>query len=425
MVPEHLWWDGSDRGKGFRIYCYDEDGPSIYFALLHEPVDQEWVRKNWGGGTYKFNLNDVENKFKASTKFRIEGESKRRKAVTNAQNAPIAASSNDAVLGQILEAMREDQRQMRDMLREAMNRGNLAPVAMAPQVDPTAIFKGMLEMFKEIMPKQDAKDPFAMMMQLKQLMGEPRDILSDLAKLKEAGLIGGNSGGSGNLMKELETIMAVAEKMGLQAGSGKGWAEILIEKGPEIAQHVRAIVGDYKEVEEKRAETANRVLKIQENAKQGPAANPAQLIPQPRAAVTHAQPGSAQHGPAQHGPAPANVPQPQAQPSLDVEPIAEQTAGEVLAQMTEAQVDFIKRRIVDLMMRGTTGSSIVAWLDVEAPILVGGFENVPEGQLVQFFGMDPILNQATVHPRFRVCVHEIVEALNDVEEEDLPAHGPN
>lgn len=437
-VPDHLWWDGGERGKGYRIYCYDEEGPSQYFGILHEAIDLEWVRRNWGGGIYKLTLNDVENKFATSTKFRIEGESRRKKPPTNVQSAPGVAvpPAESAMIGQILgpilSMMEENNRQQREMMMQFLTRGHAAPGVAT--VDPTSQFEGMLKLVTTLLPALIPKqeNPIEMLLKLKELMGQPKDPFADLLRLKELGLINTNGGGgAGNLLEQLEVITTVAEKIGLTGGGAKSIPEMLIAAAPDVVSKVVEGVKEYRIMEERRNDTAKIAERLQARqvstvvALQQPAPAPVSGVP-PRTPAGQA-PGQT-HGTASPdtasgmGQAQGPATQLEVQPIGDAEAPDQPIEENAMQPITEQEVNEVKKKLMTSVAQGETGEQIYAWLDEEAPWFVDQlcvFEGktnrvvgiAPLDQLAQLCALDPILQKAVPLPRFRETLKQLLSAI--------------
>jgi hypothetical protein len=401
-VPEEDWWDGVHGNKGARVYLYNDQPGAPYIAVVREPFDIDWVRETYGGGRYKALLNDASGKIKAQIKFSIEGESRKKPP----QSVGVAQPAAQDPLTALVEMFREEQRETRALVREFMSRerngngGNAAEIQM--QLLPT-IVGGVVKMFTEGMPRPG--DPLEMALKLQALM-KPPDMLSVLKDAKAAGLIPDVTSG-GSMLEQLSGIMAVAEKLGFTqsaAAGGKSWAEMLIDKGPDILKVFSDGIKNYRELEEKRLETAKFI------AAQQPHRQPVITPPPAGQPAPAARPAP--------GPQPAAAaPQPSAAP-LQVEPIGSAAPAQAVAELSEAQINQIKASIVQAIGSGASGVDIFGFLRLQFPAFLNGmciFDNhqqvtgvVTVDQLAQFCAMDPVLSQAAQYPNFRDVLHDLL-----------------
>lgn len=417
LVPENDWYvrpefEADEGKKGFKVYIYDTAAGGKYLALLTHPVDIEWVRQNLGGGSYRATLNDPSGKITASDRFSIDGESK-RKPVTNVQNAPAAAvSSIDVFQSQVLSILQEGQRKQEALIERLMDRDRgyshgtpQTPASMNPMEILIPVLSGVVGMFQNMIPKPvNAIDE---MLKFKQLMGEPKDIFSELSKLKELGLVGGGAvnAGNGDLLKQLEVITLVAEKFGIGGGGNKSLVESLVEKGPEMLGQVVKGIAEYNSLEQKRLETAKTVLAVQQNARvQQPAQPSPQALPQTRASVSspnvNQQPGA-----------------------LDVQPIDVPPGAPAAeaAEITEGQINQIKVEIVQAISQGINGADLFGYLKMKLPMFLQGMCKmdasgkvigiVSVDELAFFCASDSILSQAVNLPRYKGVLAELLEEV--------------
>lgn len=430
-VPEDEWWSGTMGDKGWKVYLYEDRPGSPYLAVIAHAFDIEWVRQEYGGGAYRAMLNDPSGRMVSHQKFTIDGEP-RKKPPQSATVAAPQSAQNDPMLAMV-EMIREEQRATREMLRDIMTRDQ-RPVTnssgeqqLTLAVLPT-VLGGVVKVFESMMPRQQS-NTLDDLIKFKQLMGEPRDVLSELARLKEFGLISGAGAGGGDILAQLEVVSKVAERLGFSAGGGgKSITELIVEKGPELLKAFQQGISEYRQLEEKRLETAKYLAAAQRQPV--PAQQPAQPQPIPAGAVVPTrQPAQAQPGPQpQFTPATSPTPTP-----LTVEPIGADAAGQSIPippgatgqevveamtqpQLTEAQLNVIKQKVAQSIVNGVSGEDIVGWLAVEAPVVLNGFVGYPVAQVEMFFKSDPILGQAAASPNFKTALKEMVDLLNDTSE---------
>jgi len=408
-IPDEAWWGGVHGEKGVRVYLYRDEPGAAYIAVIKEPFDIDWVKAKYGGGRYRAMLNDAGGRAIAVQKFTVEGASKRP-----AEADPAAAAPHDAMTAMV-DMIREEQRETRALVRELLGRDRnpspVSPMDMQMQMLPTMlgvwgkIFEGMI-------PRQT--DPLELLVKLQNMM-RPVDTLQIIKDAKAAGLIP-EATPAGNMLEQLSGMMAVAEKLnnlgGGGPGAGKSWAELLIDKGPDILRVFSDGIKQYKELEEKRLETAKFIATNQ----------PRQIPPAP-----HPQPGPPPHpAPASQPATPAvNQGPANAQP-LNVEPIGAQPAPQAgaVAEVTEAQVTQVKMQVVQAIVAGETGEDIFSFLKIQAPVFLTGmcfYDDagkvtgvVSLDQLAQFCAADPVLGQAAQHPRFRPVLKELLAELKYV-----------
>jgi hypothetical protein len=398
-VPLNQW--ASEGEKGYKVYLYEgTSGP--YIALITEPVDVEWVKQKFGGGSYRAQLNDPSGKIVQSQRFTIEGESKRRPTQPPQPAAPVPAPAADNFQSQVLEILRESQRRQEQMIERLVNRE--APIMPAAQVDPNIMLRGVVEMFTGLLSKAQASSPQTSLLETLALLEKLRgpDLLTVLKQAKEAGLIpAAGAGAPGDLISQITQFKEAAETLGLGEGKGKSLGEALIDKGPEILQGVGTLIDRYKGVEEARLHTARTVREIQIQQR-GAVVPPA---PQPGA------PGmTVQHIPAAAAPAPAGS-------SLELE---NPTAPAAISE-AEQRDAFIKQKLVEMIANGDTGEQIVFFLDTIDERICASFEGATVDQIAGYFASDPILKKTTTLPRLRAALGEIVEVLNAPDEEIDPA----
>lgn len=399
-----------------RVYAIEPDDWSKYFIYLYRgrganlekiahPIDADWVKQKYGGGDFRAILQDERHRIVCAHSFSIEGPP--RLAPAEAQtSAPAAAPAVDSFQSSVLEIIREGQKETREFLRELMmsQRNAAPPQPAAPAVDTNIVVKGVIEMFTGMMPKQT--DPLELLIKLQQLNkpAEQMDVLTLVGKLKEAGIIPATPAASsgGDLMGQLDSMLAVAEKLGARGGKEPGIVAILADKAPEIMGKIGSVVEGWAKIAE-----ANKVTEQVRYARVTAAARPAgveevqqpqqNVLPDPRsAAVASYVPSGA----------------------LDVEPIGTATiqtqpAG-AAAPMDE--IDAMKARLVRAIATEATGADIVSFMSIFDERLVDSFSGVNVEQLEAFFASDPILQQATKLPRFKEVMQEIVEVL-----EEMPA----
>ncbi|MBZ5532618.1 MAG: hypothetical protein LAO20_14390 [Acidobacteriia bacterium] len=394
---ERIYAIKPEEWANYFCYLYRGRGGASLAKLTH-PFDADWVKQQYGGGDYRALLNDQNYKMVASHSFSIEGPPK--PSPVEAQTAAPAAAPNDAFQAQVLELIRESNRQTQDLVREVLRDRQQPAGYAAGAVDPNIALKGVIEMLVATMPKQ--QDPLALLVQLKTLMPTQTDPLDFLVKLKTAGLIPDGAAG-GTLLEQIEKITEVASKLGLSATGSKSLGEILLEKGPDILAGIGTVVDKYKGVENTRLEAAKTIREVQRNAAP------------PGVAHTTATPA----GPA----APPAIAAPPSS-ALDVEPIGTPGAptSPVTTENMMTEADLVKSKIVKAIANGAGGGDIVSFIGVMDEALLDTFRGVSAADLEMFCNMDPILKQATQLPRFKECVQEIVEVLQEEEVEARPVN---
>jgi len=403
-VPENQW--AGDGEKGFRVYLYDHDSPgSKYLAVIFHPFDIEWIKQNYGGGRYRAQLNDSSGRIVSKEIFSIDGDS-RRKPPQNAQASGVPQPSGDSFQSELLRMMREEQAETRRLFSELMNRQNPAPPTAGAAVDPTTLFRGMVEMFKEFMPAQKPMDLLETVTLLDKLRGP--DLLTVLTQAKTAGLIPAAGRAGGDLMGQLNGVIEVAEKIGLSSGrGGKSLGEAVIEKLPEILDAGGKALDKYHQIENARLETARQVRVIQQQR------NGTVITPPPQPAAGQMP----QHAGAQPHPAPAQQAPFQAAYSSGLEVEAPGTAAADAIAEAERQDAFIKGKIVEMISNGDSGGEIIDFLDKINREICNSFANASADQISYFFSNDPVLKKAVGLPRFKAAIIEIVEELNAPDEE--------
>lgn len=396
-VPANAWWSGGDE-KGFKVYLYDHEVPrSPYLEIITQAFDVEWIKQKFGGGMYRAQLNDPYGKIVCKEIFSIIGESKRKPPVS--VPAVTANQSADSFQSELLRMMREEQQETRRLFSQMMDRQGNHGAPPASAVDPTTLFRGMVEMFKEMVPAKPEMNLLETIALVEKLRGP--DLLTVLKQAKEAGIIAGAGapGGGGDLIKQINQLKEAAESLGLSSGGGKGFTEALIEKGPEILQAGAKLIGEYKSVEETRLQTARTVHAIQQQRGGGAVIPPPPQQHQEMAQHVHT--------------APAGV-------GLEVE--VPSPAAQAALSDAEQRDKFVKQKLVEAIARGDNGDQIVYFLDTIDEAICTMFEGATVEQIAQYFSTDEILKKATALPRFRPALAEIVEVLN-APDEDLPGSG--
>lgn len=390
-VSEDQW--ASEDEKGYKVYLYEGPGGNgaPYIKRLTHPFDIEWVKENFGGGYYRATLNNPGGKIVASVRFAIEGESK-RKPVQSVQNAPVAAQQPDN-FSSLIQMMREEQAETRRLFREIVERQSNGGTPVAAAIDPTTMFRSMVEMFKEMLPqnREPQMNILDQLKTLKELSGP--DMFTVLERCKTAGLIGG---AGGDLMSQLNSVLEVAEKIGAGKGSGKSLGEAVIEKLPEILEAGGKAMDKYHTIEQTRLATARTIHAVQQR---GVAI--ATPPPQPVAGQIQ-QPAPQQQTPMQTSGTGLEVETP--------------SAAAAIAD-AERQDAFIKGKIVEMIANGDTGAEIIDFLDKIDKTICDRFAGASVEQIVYFFSTDPILKKAAGLPRFKAAITELVEELNAPDEE--------
>lgn len=405
-VPEGDWWDGVHGNKGTKAYLYYDQPGSPYICVICEPFDIEWVRDTYGGGRYRAQLNGPSGRCISSIKFMCEGPPKKKPPQSVDVQTP-ALPGVDPFQAQVLRVMEENNRQTRELLMQVMHRNGPA----AQGVDPTVQFQAMVTMFGNLIPKP--ADPIEQFLKLKQLLGD-HDVFSQLAKFKELGLIGNTAGeGMGGILGQLDLVMKVAERMGISGGGGgKSIPEMLMEKGPDIVNALAKGIKEYRELEEKRLDTARFIA----------AQQPRQIPPAPQPVPGQPAPPQPMAQPAPKPGQTAAPPSPPATP-LQVEPISVPpgATGAAVAQLSEAQIQQVEQQIVQAIANNTTGADLFGYLNINAPVLLNGMcvfdgqgrvvDVVTEDQLALFCSTRPILAQAAQYPNFRQVLRELLSEI--------------
>lgn len=395
-VPEQDWWSGVHGEKGARVYLYYDEPGARYLAVVREPFDIEWVRAEYGGGAYKAMLMDVSNRLQAQTRFRIDGDPRKKPPQSvGVQPAPLDFQT------QVLQILQEGQRRTEAMMERLIERDRSSSGSVAQQAQmeilPTVV-GGVVKMFENLIPKPS--NPLDDLLKYKELLGS-QDIFSQLARFKELGLIGG--GAAGDLLSQLDVVSKVAERLNITGGgSGKSLGEALIDKAPEVLKLLKDGITEYRMLEEKKLQTAQEWVRLQ-RGQPSPVITPAPSAPGPRVA----QPPAA---------APAAPPAPPAQP-LQVEPI---TPGAAAAEAMEQQLNQLKAAIVQAIANGTSGADLFGFLKVQAPAFLNElcvFDGqkvtgvVSVDQLAQFCASDPVLKQAVQYPNFHQVLKELLSEV--------------
>jgi hypothetical protein len=388
-IDENEW--GAEDQKGYKVYLYDNEARGKYLAVIYQPFDIEWVRQNYGGGSYKAMLNDPSGKIVCREIFAIDGESK-RKPPQSVQNSPsVAHPATDSFQSQVLEIIRQGQERQERFLERFMQRQDNPGVAAA-SLDPTRQFESMVTLFTTLMGKLMPAQPQQQPMNIMEIIAVAEklrgpDLLEVLSKAKTAGIIGGAAAG-GDLLTQVAQLKEVAEAIGFSPGEGKSWAQTLIEKGPEILEAGAKLIDKYKTVEDTRLATARTMHTMQQQ-------RGATVVPP----LPPAAPGR----------------------GIDVEPVGA-PAGEPTPQMiadADRQLTMIKTKIVELMSKGRNGVDIVAFLDDIDEQICAGFEGMTPQELELVFTSDPLLQKATLLPNFKQVIAQIVEELNSGGDQEL------
>lgn len=409
QVPEQQW--ASEHEKGFKVYLYDHEVPrSPYLAVILHSFDVEWIKQTYGGGLYRAQLNDPAGRIVSKEIFAIDGDSK-RKPPQNAQAAGVPQqqhAATDSFQSELLRMMREEQAETRRLFSELMNRQNPLPPTAPAAVDPTTLFRGMVEMFKEFMPAQKPMDLLETVALLDKLRGP--DLLTTLKAAREAGVIPA-AGGGGSMITQFKELKEAAEVLGLGEGKGKSLGEAVIERLPDILEAGGKAMEKYQQIESTRLQTAREVRAIQQRG--------GAVITQPPQPPVGQMP---QHAGAQAHPSTTQAPPPYSS-GLEVEAPGTQPTPEAIAQ-AEQQMVFVKSKIVEAIANGDGGGEIIDFLDKIDKEICNQFAGASVDQLIFFFSSDPVLKKAAALPRFKAVITEIVEELNAPDEQMDPVR-PN
>jgi len=402
-VPENQW--ASEGEKGFRVYLYDHDSPgSKYLAVVFHPFDIEWVKQTYGGGRYRGQLNDSSGRIVSKEIFSIDGEPRRKPPQSaQAQSAPLPT---DGFQSQVLQILREGQERQERLLAQVLDRDR-NPAPAASSVDPTAIFRGMVDMFKEFMPQNKPMDLLETVALIDKLRGP--DLLATLKAAREAGIIPA-AGGSADLVTQFKQLKEAAEVIGLGEGKGKSLGEAVIEKLPDILEAGGKALDKYHNIEQTRLATAREVRVIQQNG---------------RAVITPPPAGSPAANPAQqhHAVQQQVIPPGPGTSGLEVEAPGASTP-EALAE-AERVDRLVKTKVVECFANGLDGVQIVDFLDTMDRRICDQFKGASVEELAAYFNNDPILKKATQVPHFKTVLAEIVEEINAPAEEIEQPTRPN
>lgn len=416
-IPAEQW--ATETEKGFKAYLY-RDTPrastkgSAYIKVFYEPFDVEHVRQELGGYDYRAMLNDPSGRMISSVSFSIDAPPLKTSQQQEAAAAAAATPGHD-LNSQIIAVMRESQNETRQLLREFIERDrNPAPSAgRGSLAENETVLQGVVTMFTNMLPKQQS--PLEMLTQLKGLMApaeKPTDLLDTVKTLKELGIIPSVTSTGTDMLGQVDSLLAIADKLGNKAGAREpSVLSILAEKAPEIVERVASIMDKWKGVAEQQRIAAQYRYQAAAAATLSPTPAPGQpYAPQP------AIPAAARTITVPHGrPAPTAG-------ALDVEPLhpAQTTApnpaggpgAAVIAPMLD-ELDMLKRKVVNAIATDATGADIVSFISVMNDELVNTFVGVSAEDLETFFSQDEVLSPAAALPRFKEVIQEIVEELTE------------
>jgi hypothetical protein len=348
------------------IYRWRENGEKVYVSKYYEPITEDMIQKNHGGGTYKLMMKRGPQLVKTVDRLQIEGPPLPLQAIpattSNANGNNTSDNGSISRLCDLLEKVLLNQtgkplveegfRQALglqgevfktgvDAVRSTLNGSGVAPAAPAP--DP------MRDMMTSFMQAAIAR------------MLNPTDPIETFSKMATA-----------------------VKALGIDAGGNSSVGVELIRALPQVAQHVAQSMQAYSQAQLAAAAAA---------------AAPRPALPAPGA-------------PAQ--PAPGTAPQP-ASPSAPTEKSDAPKRGQEPV-VAAPNVEWIETKMVEILMRDQSvtdaASEALGFLQVASVQIRDQLLAAGEAGITWLFNNRPILMQVPKNPRLSEFIAKFLELGN-------------
>lgn len=399
--PKKNFWEEQEvlntaEGKNYVIYLYRlqpiAQGYAGQVAKFSQPVTIDEIAETYGGYEYRISLHRG-SKWICSEVFKVASPPKMMGVADPAMVNGVPSINGGAAGGVDAAALQKTLLQFvtEQEKAKANDPGYMASLRMFEQAASSAIAAA----------SSANRNPVAENMQT-QMMTMMFQNMSTLNNTLMTKLINPESG-TRNSMAELKELLSFLPQLtGLKIpGAGGGrvdpWSaigETLINAAPQMIKAGAEFMDKYKGIAAERTKQAelqyNAVLV---NSGRAPAIPITPINPPPPVPFVP------------HQPAPAAAFQTDPFPETTAQPAA-------AADIQPPNMEWMKRRIVELISRGMSGDDLVAFISGVDESMAQTLKVVSEDQIRQFFANDPILSHALQSPNFDQVLSEVVFYLH-------------
>lgn len=405
--PKKNFWEEQEilngaEGKNYVSYLYrlqpTMPGYAGQVAKFSEPVTIDQIAEQYGGYEYRISLHRG-SKWICSDIFKVASPPKMMGVADPAMingmpsiNAGASGGDATAQIGQVLSfvnARLDKERAEKsndpaylaslDLVRESAKQAITAAYSANRNPAAESLQTSMMQMFMTSMSQMNS----AMLTRLltppesvaKSGLNELKDLLALIPQLTGIKLPGGGGGRVDTWSAIGETLINAAPRM--------------IEAGASFMDKYKGIASERTRQEELRFNT------IMVSSGRAP------TIP-----ITPAAPPPVQF-------VPQNPVPPAPTAAFQTDPFPETTAQPAAAaDIQPPNMEWMKRRIVELISRGMSGDDLVAFISGVDESMAQTLKVVSEDQIRQFFANDPILSHALQSPNFDQVLSEVVFYLH-------------
>jgi hypothetical protein len=381
------------------------EGFKGYLETLYAPIKPDYIKQKYGGGKFKIVL-EKNSRYETSHTFEIEGQplydlSRERPGASPAASA-VAGSSTDSKLLQILEGQIS---KLNDQLATSQAQGRENPALHeAITILSTAYKEGIANIGAG--GGNGGGSIIETIRTLKELgliggASAGGGVVETIKVLKEIGLIGGQQN---DPMGQLNSMLAIFTKLDELRGGGEGkptdWKTMAVNK---LGEHLPELLTTVKETVSANAAVAQERRRAMEAQRETASVLRSQSVPAAAPAAPAANPAPPQPTVISDGGL-RTVPINSARAAA---PAEEQPAPvDGFDTNNEAYITFVKQRVVQLVVTGSSGESIVDFLDGAKPEFAQQLIQYPVEAVTSFFRADPILATAVAHPRWNDVLEE-------------------
>lgn len=405
-----------------------QPGEKGYLDMFTQPFTIADIRSRYGGGKFRLIL-EKNSRYKNTHDIEIEGapiyDMRRERpggSPAAAHGNPSGAGDTSAIGQQLITILREEMARNREA--GGGNGVSEATIEMMSKAAGSAV-----DMVKESVGKGGGGSILETITVLKELglIGQPapapavpnNNVMDTIRLLKELGVIGAPAlAAAVDPSAQLTQFLTVFEKLDALRGTAGGaagkrdWKETLAEKALD---HVPELIGVFKETRDSNLQLAAQRRGLAEAQRDTATAlrgiSPA--APNGAAQSPHAAPQGAEStrsAPVSAAPMRTVRLDGSGEPA-SIETVVDNARG--FDGSNPAFVEWIKRRLVELVKIGQGGESIVDWLDGSLPGYSDQLSAASAEMVTSFMRADPILAEAAEHPRWPEVLAEAREYLKE------------
>lgn len=387
---ELIWSFSSDEWREHVVRVYrraehGEDDSGLAGNKFGAAFDEDMVRERWGGGDYWLWLYGPPNGTKLVRKFHLVLEGTPKPSSTPAAGAAAAASGEGGALDMMLRELLAELRQSRG--------GDLAQGAMknALEIQFQAQKQAIEIMGSAYRPAAAGPSPFDEMF---------KTLLTALVPAVIAKFTN-----PANPIEEFKTMAGAVREaltmMGANKAEKTNTLDTLISHMPSVIEKAVGGIHEYRLA----TESQERSLRLQAGTRtiDMPSSSPGPASPSPTSAEDGAPFNAGAGAPGE--PSSAVPPGPVAVPNTKPE----------VHQVNGPTKEWVLLTIVDKIEKdpSCTGEDLFDWLRNIAPPLMEQLSSMTRDQVIQIFGMEPILAKVQNHPRLPQMIDEFLLAAKE------------